>query len=129
MITNSIQNVFLVLFIISFSLSLLLTGCSKPENETKKNSGSEKSISIIVSTTDLQGISEAVGRYGKNNLFSKGNQDPHQLDILPSYVREMNDADYGFKSVMTLKPLGIRILYKVTNTNIKGADGYLDASE
>ena len=123
---------FCVLFIISFSLSLLLTGCSKPENETKKNSGSEKSISIIVSTTDLQGISEAVaGDMAKIICFSKGNQDPHQLDILPSYVREMNDADLWIQVGNDIEASWYsNLMANVTNTNIvKGADGYLDASE
>ena len=123
---------FCVLFIISFSLSLLLSGCSKPENETKKNSGSEKSISIIVSTTDLQGISEAVvGDMAKIICFSKGNQDPHQLDILPSYVREMNDADLWIQVGNDIEASWYsNLMANVTNTNIvKGADGYLDASE
>ena len=111
---------FCVLFIISFSLSLLLSGCSKPENETKKNSGSEKSISIIVSTTDLQGISEAVvGDMAKIICFSKGNQDPHQLDILPSYVREMNDADLWIQVGNDIEASWYsNLMANVTNTNI-----------
>ena len=94
------KSLFGFLLIASLISSLFLTGCGKPGNEASHDgdSHSEAHVAeipcVIVSTTDLMGIVEAVaGDLVKLHCFGKGNQDPHDLDILPSYVREMNDAD------------------------------------
>ena len=101
MYTNSYsKSLFGFLLIVSLTSSLFLTGCGKPGNESVNDGESHSEAhaadapSVIVSTTDLMGIVEAVaGDLVKLHCFGKGNQDPHDLDILPSYVREMNDAD------------------------------------
>ena len=115
----------------------LLTGCGKPGNEASHDgdSHSEAHVAdtpcVIVSTTDLMGIVEAVaGDLVKLHCFGKGNQDPHDLDILPSYVQEMNDADLWIQVGNDIEAAWYPdLMANVTNPNIvKGADGFLDTS-
>ena len=47
-----------------------------------------------MSTTDLYSITKAIaGDYLELHCFGKGHQDPHVLNILPSHVKQMNEAD------------------------------------
>ena len=131
------KSIFGFLLIASLTSSLFLSGCGKPGNESSHDghSHSEAPVadtpSVIVSTTDLMGIVEAVaGDLVKLHCFGKGNQDPHELAILPSYVREMNDADLWIQVGNDIEAAWYPdLMANVTNTNIvEGADGFLDTS-
>ena len=131
------RSIFGFLLIASLTSSLFLSGCGKPGNEASHDgdSHSEAHVAdtpcVIVSTTDLMGIVGAVaGDLVKLHCFGKGNQDPHDLDILPSYVREMNDADLWIQVGNDIEAAWYPdLMANVTNTNIvKGADGFLDTS-
>ena len=138
MYTNSYsKSLFGFLLIVSLTSSLFLTGCGKPGNESVNDGESHSEAQaadtpiVIVSTTDLMGIVEAVaGDLVKLHCFGKGNQDPHDLAILPSYVREMNDADLWIQVGNDIEAAWYPdLLANVTNTNIvEGADGFLDIS-
>ena len=86
----------------SMLLSSFLMGCGPSSNDTLMHNdahgaahqGESSLPCVVVSTTDVLGIVQAIaGDAVELHCFGKGNQDPHALDILPSYVREMNDAD------------------------------------
>ncbi len=86
---------------------------------------------VIVSTTDLMGIAEAIAGDSVNLLcFGKGNQDPHALDILPSFVREMNDADLWIQVGNDIEAAWYPdLVANLKNPKIlEGADGFLDTS-
>ncbi|MDA7624628.1 metal ABC transporter substrate-binding protein [bacterium] len=119
--------------------TVLLSGCAQSESESvhgAKARGHAHSAGgppcVIVSTTDLMGIVEAVaGDAVELHCFGKGNQDPHSLDILPSYVREMNDADLWIQVGNDIEASWYRdLMVNVKNPKInQGAVGFMDASE
>ncbi len=87
---------------------------------------------VIVSTTDLKGIVEAIsGDKIELHSFGKGNQDPHDLDILPSYVREMNDADLWVQVGNGIEAAWYPNLIRNANNPdiIDGAEGFMDVSQ
>ena len=115
-------------------LSLFLVGCGGPETESahEGEAHAEGLPCVIVSTTDLMGIVEAVaGDLVELHCFGKGNQDPHSLDILPSYVREMNDADLWIQVGNDIEAAWYSdLMANVKNTKIaEGADGFIDTSD
>ena len=86
---------------------------------------------VIVSTTDLKGILEAIsGETIELHSFGKGNQDPHDLDILPSYVREMNDADLWVQVGNGIEAAWYPNLIRNANNPdiLDGAEGFMDVS-
>ena len=94
-----LTKAFRALFVATI-FSILVAGCSPPasksnhDHETHGGPHADGLPWVIDSTTDLMGIVEAIaGDSVELHCFGKGNQDPHALDILPSFVREMNDAD------------------------------------
>ncbi|MEC7882377.1 MAG: metal ABC transporter substrate-binding protein [Verrucomicrobiota bacterium] len=117
--------------------SVLLSGCGQSESvhdgkahEHEHSAGGPPCV--IVSTTDLMGIVEAIaGDLVELHCFGKGNQDPHALDILPSYVREMNDADLWIQVGNDIEAAWYPdLMVNVKNPKIKqGAAGFIDTSE
>ncbi len=87
---------------------------------------------VVVSTTDVLGIVQAIaGDAVELHCFGKGNQDPHALDILPSYVREMNDADLWIQVGNDIEAAWYPdLISNVKNTKIlDGQEGFLDLSQ
>ena len=70
-----------------------LCGCGPKGHNDKTGSGhaadrhaDSELPCVIVSTTDLKGIVEAIsGDKIELHILGKGNQDPHDREILPSY--------------------------------------------
>jgi ABC-type Zn uptake system ZnuABC Zn-binding protein ZnuA len=120
-------------------ISLILSGCGPKENATETGNGGHEPAHaeggapcVIVSTTDLKGIVEAIaGDKVELHCFGKGNQDPHQLDILPSYVREMNDADLWIQVGNDIEAAWYPdLIANIKNPGVlEGAEGYLDVSK
>ncbi len=134
---NSFRLAFQALCICAFAWTLC--GCGPRSNNDKSDSGeasgrrAESELPcVIVSTTDLKGIVEAIGG-DKIELhsFGKGNQDPHDLDILPSYVREMNDADLWVQVGNGIEAAWYpNLIRNANNTDIlEGSEGFMDVSE
>ncbi|MBL58834.1 MAG: hypothetical protein CMO75_04110 [Verrucomicrobiales bacterium] len=118
--------------------SILVAGCSPPasksnhDHETHGGTHADGIPCVIVSTTDLMGIVEAIaGDSVELHCFGKGNQDPHALDILPSFVREMNDADLWIQVGNDIEAGWYPdLIANVKNPKIvEGAAGFLDTSE
>ncbi len=112
---------------------LAFVGCGKsgPESAQESSAHDEGLPCVVVSTTDLMGIVEAIaGDLVELHCFGKGNQDPHALDILPSYVREMNDADLWIQVGNDIEAAWYPdLVANVKNPKIvDGADGFLDTS-
>jgi len=87
---------------------------------------------VVVSTTDLKGIVEAIGGNKLElHCFGKGNQDPHDLDILPSYLREMNDADLWIQVGNDIEAAWYPdLISNMTNPKIlEGKEGFMDVAE
>ena len=85
--------------------------------------------SVIVSTTDLFGIVQAIaGDVVELHCFTKGNQDPHTLNILPSYIRKMNEADLWIQVGSDIEAAWYPdLISNVKNTKIlDGQNGFLD---
>jgi ABC-type Zn uptake system ZnuABC Zn-binding protein ZnuA len=114
--------------------SLFLAGCGGSETESAHDgeAHAEGLPCVIVSTTDLMGIVEAIaGDLVELHCFGKGNQDPHSLDILPSYVREMNDADLWIQVGNDIETAWYPdLMANVKSTQItQGSEGFVDISE
>ena len=118
--------------------SWLMVGCGGPENESAHNGEAHDGAHaaggppcVIVSTTDLMGLVEAIaGDTVELHCFGKGNQDPHALDILQSYVREMNDADLWIQVGNDIEAAWYPdLMVNVKNPKIgEGTEGFLDTS-
>ena len=126
-------------FLFACLVSLFLSGCGPREsaNETGHD-GQEQAHAaggtpcVVVSTTDLKGIVEAIaGDKLELHCFGKGNQDPHELDILPSYVREMNDADLWIQVGNDIEAAWYPdLIANIKNPKIlDGTEGFLDVSK
>lgn len=130
------KNIFKAAFVLSMC-SVLLSGCGQSESvQDGEAHGHEHSAGappcVIASTTDLMGIVEAIaGDLVELHCFGKGNQDPHALDILPSYVREMNDADLWIQVGNDIEAGWYPdLMENVKNPKIKqGAEGFIDTSD
>ena len=134
---NSFRLAFQALCICAFVCFLF--GCgpqSRDDKYTNDEGTAEHSAGdlpfVIVSTTDLKGIVEAIS--GDNielHCFGKGNQDPHDLDILPSYIREMNDADLWLQVGNGIEAAWYPNLIRNANNPdiIDGAKGFMDVSQ
>ena len=124
---------------VSTIFAVLLSGCGQSETGSVHDGdthGHAHSAGgppcVIVSTTDLMGIVEAIaGDSVELHCFGKGNQDPHALDILPSYVREMNDADLWIQVGNDIEAAWYPdLMANVKNPKInQGASGFIDTSK
>jgi zinc/manganese transport system substrate-binding protein len=60
-------------------------------------------VKIVTSTTDLADIVKSIGGdLVTVNSIAKGNQDPHYVEILPSYMIKVRKADIYFMVGMEL---------------------------
>ena len=79
------------------TLTFLFVGCGRPETSglsSDSEPNNKNRPCVVVSTTDLYSITKAIaGDYLELHCFGKGHQDPHVLNILPSHVKQMNEAD------------------------------------
>ncbi len=79
------------------TLTFLLVGCGRPGTyglSSDSEPNNKNRPCVVVSTTDLYSITKAIaGDYLELHCFGKGHQDPHVLNILPSHVKQMNEAD------------------------------------
>ena len=118
--------------------AVILSGCGPLESGSDDHDGENHVHAaggppcVIVSTTDLMGIVEAIaGDSVELHCFGKGNQDPHALDILPSFVRDMNEADLWIQVGNDIEAAWYPdLMANVKNTKIiEGSEGYIDTSE
>ncbi len=118
--------------------AIILIGCGPNESASESgHDGHEGAHAdggkplVIVSTTDLKGLVEVIAE-DKVELvcFGKGNQDPHELDILPSYVREMNDGDLWIQVGNDIEAAWYPdLIANIKNPGIlEGTEGFLDVS-
>ena len=129
------------LLIFGFILSSgLLVGCGSSSDDSSVRADANGSAQqgegskpcVIVSTTDLFGIVQAIaGDVVELHCFGKGNQDPHTLNILPSYIRKMNEADLWIQVGYDIEAAWYSdLISNVKNTKIlDGQDGFLDLSQ
>ncbi len=131
------RNVVSFLVFGSILLSGFLVGCGSSSDDSSARADANGSTqqgegpmpSVIVSTTDLFGIVQAIaGDVVELHCFTKGNQDPHTLDILPSYIRKMNEADLWIQVGSDIEAAWYPdLISNVKNTKIRdGQDGFLD---
>ena len=124
----------------SMLLSSFLMGCGPSSNDASSHTDAHEAAHqgesslpcVVVSTTDVLGIVQAIaGDAVELHCFGKGNQDPHALDILPSYVREMNDADLWIQVGNDIEAAWYPdLISNVKNTKIlDGQEGFLDLSQ
>lgn len=125
-------------FLLTCLLSLVFSGCDSKEGANETGHDGHEQVHteggapcVIVSTTDLKGIVEAIGGDKLElHCFGKGNQDPHELDILPSYVREMNDADLWVQVGNDIEAAWYTdLIANINNPSVlEGKEGFLDVS-
>ncbi|MFN3476512.1 MAG: metal ABC transporter substrate-binding protein [Candidatus Methylomirabilales bacterium] len=87
-------------------------------------------LKVVTTTTDLRAIAEAVGgdRVEAESLL-RGYQDPHNVEIKPSYLLKLRRADLFIRVGLDLDPWADPLLDGARNGRIlKGGPGYLDAS-
>ena len=119
--------------------TVLLSGCGQSENGTVQDSKTQGHAHeagappcVVVSTTDLMGIVKAIADDSVElHCFGKGNQDPHALDILPSFVRKMNEADLWIQVGNDIEAAWYPdLIANVKNPKIiKDSEGFIDISE
>lgn len=116
--------------------ALFIAGCApkKSESASQEEVGggivaAKDTPCVVVSTTDLKAIVEAIASDAVEfHCFGKGNQDPHVLNILPSYVRQMNEADLWVQVGSDIESGWYPdLVANVTNPTIEqGSEGFLD---
>jgi ABC-type Zn uptake system ZnuABC Zn-binding protein ZnuA len=115
-------------------LFFLLTACGRSEFldlDSNVKSSDKDLPCVVVSTTDISSIVKAIaGDYVEVHCFGKGNQDPHILNILPSHVKQMNEADLWIQVGSDIEAAWYPdLISKAQNPKIlKGEVGFLDLS-
>lgn len=87
-------------------------------------------LKVVTTTTDLKALAEAVGgdRVEAESLM-RGYQDPHGVEIRPSYLLKLRRADLFIRIGLDLDPWADPLLEGARNGRIlRGGPGYLDAS-
>jgi ABC-type Zn uptake system ZnuABC Zn-binding protein ZnuA len=115
-------------------LFFLLTACGRSEFldlDSNVKSSDKDLPCVVVSTTDISSIVKAIaGDYVEVHCFGKGNQDPHILNILPSHVKQMNEADLWIQVGSDIEAAWYTdLISNIQNPKIlKGEVGFLDLS-
>ena len=113
-------------------LSAFLMGCASSNDASSHTDAHEAAHQgesslpcVVVSTTDVLGIVQAIaGDAVELGIVLGGNQDPHALDILPSYVREMNDVTWWIQVGNDIEAAWYPdLISNVKNTKISRARG------
>lgn len=87
-------------------------------------------LKVVTTTTDLRALAEAVGgdRVEVESLL-RGYQDPHSVEIKPSYLLKLKRADLFIRIGLDLDLWADSLLEGARNGRIlKGGPGYLDTS-
>jgi ABC-type Zn uptake system ZnuABC Zn-binding protein ZnuA len=91
----------------------------------------EAKIRVVTTTMDLAALAEAIGgdRVEVESLL-KGYQDPHAVEVRPSYMLKLNKADLFVKVGLDLEIWSQLLVEGSRNPRIfPGAPGYVDASQ
>lgn len=90
----------------------------------------EAKIQVITTTEDLAALTRAVGGDKVEvESLAKGYQDPHAVEMKPSYMRKLNRADLFVKAGLDLEIWSQLLVDGSRNPKIfPGASGYVDAS-
>jgi ABC-type Zn uptake system ZnuABC Zn-binding protein ZnuA len=104
------KKIFSPLMGLVFALTLILSAVAQ-----------ESPLRVVVSTPDLKSLAE---RLGGGNVrvfcFTKGPEDPHVMEILPSFVREMQQADLFIQVGLGLENAWIEdLLTRAANERVK----------
>lgn len=80
-------------------------------------------VQVVTSTTDLKDIAETIGgeRVSVASI-ARGNQDPHYVEILPSYMIKVRKADLYLQAGMELDLWSRRIIDGSRNRQIRIVD-------
>ncbi|MBI3075546.1 MAG: zinc ABC transporter substrate-binding protein, partial [Deltaproteobacteria bacterium] len=100
----------------------LLAGWSGP---------AEGKLRVVTTTSDLKAIAEAVGgdRVTVDSLL-RGYQNPHDLEVRPSYMLKVQRADIFIRIGLDHDPWADPIVEGSRNRNIfRGAPGHVDVSQ
>jgi len=102
--------------------ALLLCGAGGAEAAGK--------IRVVATTTDLKALTEAVGgKLVDVDALARGNQNPHDLEVRPSLMVKVRQADLLIMNGLELDQWAEVIVQGANNPNvIPGAPGRVDAS-
>ena len=105
------------------SLSILLLFCVLPGM-------AEQKIKIVTTTSDLASLAKEVGKDRVEvDSLSQGTRDPHFIEVRPSMVMKLKDADLVILVGMELDIWVQSLIDASRNSQIRyGESGYLDAS-
>jgi ABC-type Zn uptake system ZnuABC Zn-binding protein ZnuA len=80
-------------------------------------------VRIVAATTDLQDIAEAIGGDRVTVIsIARGNQDPHYVEVLPSYMLKVKKADLYLMVGMELDLWSARIIDGSRNRKLQIVD-------
>jgi ABC-type Zn uptake system ZnuABC Zn-binding protein ZnuA len=105
------------------TLSLLAAGFS-PQAESP--------LRVAVTTPDVQSLAERLGgEQVRVFCFTRGPEDPHEVDIRPSHVRELNETELLIQVKLGLEEAWLPdLLIRARNDRIRpGQSGHLDLSQ
>jgi len=87
-------------------------------------------IRVVTTTTDLKALTEAVGgKLVDVDALARGNQNPHDLEVRPSLMVKVRQADLLIMNGLELDQWAEVIVQGANNPNvIPGAPGRVDAS-
>jgi len=90
----------------------------------------EQKIKIVTTTSDLASLAKEIGKDKiVVNSLSRGTRDPHFIEVRPSMVMKLKDADLLLVVGMELDVWVQSLIDAARNSRIKyGEPGYLDAS-
>jgi ABC-type Zn uptake system ZnuABC Zn-binding protein ZnuA len=87
-------------------------------------------IRVVATTTDLKALTEAVGgKLVEVDALARGNQNPHDLEVRPSLMVKVRQADLLIMNGLELDQWAEVVVQGANNANvIPGAPGRVDAS-
>ncbi len=93
--------------------------------------GAEKKLKVVTATESLKSIVEAVGGDRVEvDAIARSGDDPHFIEVKPSYILRLRKADMIVKIGMELDPWMDAIARQAGNRAIlKGQSGHVDASQ
>ncbi|HEY3295816.1 MAG TPA: metal ABC transporter substrate-binding protein [bacterium] len=80
-------------------------------------------LKIVASTTDLAAVAREVGGARVTvEALCRGDQDPHDFEILPSQVMQVQQADIYLKVGLALDPWADKLIQSAGNTRLRVVD-------
>ena len=106
-------------------LTLALAGLAGPR------AGAAEKIRVVTTTTDLKALTEAVGgALVEVDALTRGNQNPHDLEVRPSLMVKVRRADLLVMNGLELDNWANVVVQGANNAKvIPGAPGRVDASQ